>query len=128
MRKSMATGLIRIIKVPDGDPPLWVRQAWLHLILPCDPYLGFPEGGLERGIVSGKEVTHNRYGYSVPPEEALKILRQFKPKEADWWKDNVVFKPGDYLGFAEDEAEIISGVTRQRLVEVTDEMQGDPYR
>jgi hypothetical protein len=55
-------------------------------------------------------------------------LQQEKPKAAAWWKDHDFPITGQYFCFAENEAEIVSGVVPQQLIEVTDEMRGNPYR
>ncbi|MFZ2038351.1 MAG: hypothetical protein WAV11_00195 [Minisyncoccia bacterium] len=128
MKRDRATGVIRIIKVPIGEAPLKIRQAWKGLLLPCCHYLGFPDSGGERGVLSKKKASVNRYGFSVPQKQALQILGQEKPKAAKWWKEHDFPMAGQYFCFAENEAEIVSGVVPQQLIEVTDEMRGNPYR
>lgn len=112
-----ATGRIKITKVPEGEAPLWVRQAWVGLELPCDPIMGYPDqgdGNQDRGAVSQKHLENNRYGVSVPQEEALLILEKKNPAAAKWWRDHGLPEPGNkYFGFDEGEVEIISGVKRQ---------------
>ncbi len=124
-------GQIRITKVPSGEAPLEIRKAWVGLVLPCDPYLGYPDDGLDRGILSGKEVSRNRCGFSVPQDQAIEILEKEYPLAAAWWKANGFPQGGDKrFGFAEEEAEIISGVTRSKI-RLYDEMEGlwgDPNR
>ena len=128
MKKGRSTGVIKIIKVPAGEAPLKIRQAWKGLLLPCCHYLGFPDNGLERGALSKKKASVNRYGFSVPQKQALKILEQEKPKAAKWWEENGFPQERQYFCFAENEAEIVSGVVPQQLIEITDEMRGDPNR
>ncbi len=123
-----ATGRIRIIKIPDGEAPIEIRQAWVGLTLPCDPYLGYPDKGLERGVLTNEEAPRNRCGFSAPQDEAIAILAQSNPKAATWWKEHGFPQPDQRFGFAEKEAEIVSGVTHQRMIEITDEMQGNRWR
>lgn len=119
---------IRINKVPAGEAPLHIREKWVGLILPCDPYLGFPSSGMERGVLTGMPLYRNRRGYSVPQDAAIEILSHFCPDAAQWWKDQGFPQPDGYFGFAEDEAEIIAGVTRQNIIQVTEEMMGQLTR
>jgi hypothetical protein len=123
-----STGRIRIIKVPDGEAPYEIRQAWLGLTLPCDPFLGLPGSGLDLGVLSLMPVEENRLGFSVPQEEALAILEKENPGAADWWKQQGYPQAEQRFGFAEEEAEIVKWVTRQRIIEITEEMMGNPDR
>ena len=124
--QQTATGRIRIMTVPAGEAPLWVREAWLGLELPCDPYLGYPNGELERGVVTGEEAQRNRCGYSVPQVEALAALENTSPQAAAWWRAQGFPQPDKCFGFAENEAEIVNGVTRQRIREWRECMGVDP--
>jgi len=124
--KNGCTGLIKITRTPAGEAPLWVRHAWLGLVLPCGPYVGFSEGK-SRSVISLKEVP-NRYGFSVPQKKAIEILRRVRPNAARWWLVEGYPHRGKYFCFAEDEAKIISGVTRQIIRQVSAEMMGDPNR
>ncbi|MES3031380.1 MAG: hypothetical protein V4697_03125 [Patescibacteria group bacterium] len=131
MNTYESTGHIRITKVPDGEAPLEVREAWVGLTLPCGPYLGFSGVGEERGVLTGESVgcpTCGRYGFSVPQDEAIAILEKAKPEAALWWKKHGFPQVDQYFGFAEREAEIVSGISRQTVIHVTDEMQGQPER
>ena len=128
MSMKVTMGRIRIVRVPAGEAPLFVRQVWVGLELPCDPYLGYPSGGMERGVLSGQESLFNRCGFSVPQDEALDILEAVSPPAAQWWKEHGFPREGQYFGFAQDEAEILSGVSLQQLTVYTDEMQGNPDR
>lgn len=128
MQTIESTGRIRITKVPDGEAPLVIREAWVGLVLPCDPYLGYPSGGFERGVLSKAEASCNRLGFSVPQNQALVILEQDRSEAAKWWREQGFPRAAQYFGFAEGEAEIVSGVVRQNIIEVTDEMMDNPNR
>lgn len=128
MQTIESTGRIRIVKTPDGEAPLEIREAWVGLVLPCDPYLGYPDEGMERGVLNNKEAPLNRCGFSVPQDQAIAILEQKKPEVAKWWKEHGFPQVNEYFGFAEKEVEITSGITRQRIIEVCDEMTGNPNR
>ncbi len=106
-------------------------EAWVGLVLPCDPYVGIPDSGIETGVLSSTPVgcpACGRSGFSVPQDQAIMILEQERPEAAAWWKSKSFPQVGNYFGFAEDEAEIVSGVSHQRLIEVADNMMGDPNR
>ncbi len=128
MQTTRLTGRIRITKVPNGEAPLRIRQAWVGLILPCDPYLGYPDNGCEQGVLSKKTNSRNRCGFSVPQDQAIAILKQKEPDIAKWWKRHGFPKANQCFGFAEEEAEILNGVTRQKIIHVSEEMMGAPSR
>ena len=92
---AIVTGLIKVVKLPSGEAPEWVRLAWLGLTLPC-----CPDGC-------------NRNGVSVPQDKALKILRVTNRKAADWFEQHGFPKPppDDCFGFGDEEVQILSGVT-----------------
>ena len=116
-----ATGRIKIVKVPSGSAPEWVRQAWVGLILPCYPIMGLPDNGEpEKDIRDGHSIKYNglnRRSISVPQTEALRILSKAKLGAATWWKSQGFPKqtPNDCFSFGEDEVQIVSGVSQQRL-------------
>src|SRR5262245_31416390 len=110
-----ATGRIRIVRVPEGEAPLEIRQAWVGLVLPCDPYLGYPASGGEQGVCTGRKSARNRYGFGVPQDQAIAVLDIENPQAAAWWRTQGFPRGDERFCFAEAEAEIISGVQRQRL-------------
>ena len=125
--KNTSTGLIRITRIPAGEAPDYIRKVWVGLELPCDPILGLPDEGGDRGVMSRKP-ERSRYGFSVPQDLAIAILQEHRPDAAAYWKQQGYPELGGYFGFAEDEAVIIRGVTQQRIIEVPEEAMGDPSR
>jgi len=118
---AKATGKIKIVKLPAGSAPKWVRRAWVGLELPCFPiagHLGFRE---EKDALSGKPVNdgRSRSVVVVPQDEALEILRGRNPRAADWWESRGFPHPmssGErYFCFGEYEVEFISGVKHQKI-------------
>ena len=128
MHTQLERARIQIMKVPAGEAPFEVREAWVGLVLECDPYVGYPDSGFERGVVTDKEAPHNRRGFSVDQSFALMILGQNRPHAAAWWREHNYPHHGQCFGFAEDEVRVISGVIQHRITYVTGEMQGDPNR
>jgi hypothetical protein len=127
MKANKVTGRIKIIKVPAGEAPYRIRRAWVGLVLPCLSILGF-NTERDRGVLSGKKAERNRYCFNVPQSRAITVLKKKSSWAVSWWKNRGFPKAGKCFGFAEDEAEIMSGVTRQQIQEVTEEMMGNPNR
>ena len=123
---STATGRIRIIKTPDGEPPESIRAAWVGLVLPCEPIASYAE---TFKILSHEPSPERRLVVKVPIEDALEILAKKRPFAAEWWDAYCTAPEGlTHFAFIFDDVEIIEGVDRQKIIEVTDEMQGDPNR
>ena len=120
-----ATGRIRVIKTPDGEAPEMVRMYWVGCELPCYPILGYGDAY----ELASKKPAVPYMRITVPARHALTILEAKHFPAARWYyAHGYPHKDYPYFCFDSDEIEIISGVTLQRLVEVTDEMQGDPNR
>lgn len=117
MSNLIDTGLIRIKKLPAGEAPENIRKEWIGSTLPCNPIVGFSEE--EFGALSNKKGS-NRYAFNVPQKEALEILEKASRVAAKYWKSKGYPKPGNYFVFDESEAEIISGVTFQRIHVIND--------
>lgn len=92
---------IRILNVPPGEAPLWVRQKWVGLELP----LTYGDRGRSEaytsGVLSGPRnrviallwrllgKLDRKSGYAVNAHDALSILEQTAPEAATWWRQNV---------------------------------------
>ncbi len=122
---------IKITSVPEGEAPEEVRKAWVGMVLPCDPVLGRGEDR-EKGAVTKTQNQYNRLGYSVPQKEALKLLEGHFAAAAHWWKAHGYPKegPGEtHFSFAAEEAVQFAGIfTVQKIIHMTEEVQGDPNR
>lgn len=121
--------MIKIVRAPASEAPEWVRQAWVGLVLPCDPYVGYGQNP-EKGVLSLKEnegIQRKRYSYAVLQQDAIDILRHHSPNAASWWRIHgfPMSTPGeDRFSFAEDEAEVVQGVvSRQQSGIVYDDME-----
>ena len=117
-------GLLEIIKVPAGDAPPEVREAWVGLRL---YYVGQDFNNNQKEAVTNKKITRFRT-LMVSQKGALKLLELKNPGAAQWWKDNGYPKANRWFCFADDEVKIIKHAEGQKIIEVTNEMQGDPYR
>jgi len=112
---------VRIIGVPPGEAPPWVREKWVGLELPV-----LREGKSMQlravGVVTGPRTLigqlwgrlrgRSRFanGYVVPAREAIEILAQASPEAANWWKTSTPFgrEPGRMFLFQEEVCEIVA--------------------
>jgi hypothetical protein len=124
--RKEASGRIRIITDPKGEAPMWVRYAWIGLTLPCKPLVGFANKP-SKHVLSGKPM-QVRAEFDVPQREAIELLAEHYADAAKWWQEHG-FPEGEdaYFAFGRDEAEIISGVTSQKLV-IYDNMETGKWR
>ena len=96
---------IRIIKVPRGNAPEWVRQAWVGCVLPD---LGPPANGRSFGLLT--RTPRNAQGAScVPMQIALEILAEKSPDAATWFRDTLGQGriTSDKFVFQPDECEVV---------------------
>jgi len=89
---------IRIVALPPGEAPLWVRQAWVGLELPLPPVAKSPRRLRVAGVLSGPKSIFDalvawvsgRYrqaqGFVVPVLPALDVLAAASPEAAAWWR------------------------------------------
>jgi hypothetical protein len=114
--------MVRIVAIPQGEPPLWVREKWVGLELPlargptAAGFYGF-------GAVSGPRTCLGQMwalllgraerivGYPVYADRAVDILAKSSPEAAAWWRENAgeIVAPGRYLLFHANECEILQG-------------------
>ena len=90
---------VRIVGVPSGDAPIWVRQAWVGLVLPTrleDVHTFEVKGVLSTSIRSRVErwvrwaMGRNQHivGYVVDGAKAIEVLSEHAPEAARWWREN----------------------------------------
>lgn len=81
--------LVKIISVPKGEAPLWVRKAWVGLYLPVRSE---EEVALDfrpvLGVLSFNRVEGFDTGFHVPTKQAIDLLAKKNPAAANWWKKN----------------------------------------
>jgi hypothetical protein len=101
---------IRIVVVPPGQAPLWVRKSWVGLELPAfrnRPYKRHTVGVLDRpksaqflwDVICGRVQATN--GYMVETIRAVEILDTANAAAATWWRQNTphLLRPKRYLLF-----------------------------
>ncbi len=96
---------IRIVGVPPGQAPDWVRKEWIGVEIPLVGSL--PERGLLIGARGGEPDPRSKNGHTVTLAEALTALRVKSPKAAEWWDNCLVAQVGQKLVFARDVCEVI---------------------
>lgn len=111
---------VRIIAVPPGEAPLWVREKWVGLELPTagDPaprrmfgygVLSMPRSILAQwwGLIRGR--AERISGYAVASVDAVEILAAASPEAAAWWRENVPDLVGRrrYFVFHADVCELV---------------------
>lgn len=114
---------IRIIRVPAGEAPETIRQAWVGVVLPlADGKLGQKRSWLGFGVLSGPKtwitsilaLFRGRYisyeGYMVDAKTAFERLAESNPVAAQWWYDNAshLLGPAGKLLFEADVCEVIT--------------------
>jgi hypothetical protein len=115
----MAT-FIRIVRVPAGEAPFWVREKWVGLSMPLirghesartlhtAGVLSGPRGHWSRlwALVRGRLVRET--GFLVEVEVAVAALAVKSPEAARWWREHTphLFEPGRAFMFQRNSAEL----------------------
>ena len=113
---------VRVVGVPPGDAPLWVREKWVGLELPlirsATPKEYFTFGVVSApgtwvaqlwALVRGR--ADRTSGYVVEGARALDILQQSSPEAAAWWREHApqFVAPKGYLVFHANVCEVVGG-------------------
>ncbi|KAF0105247.1 MAG: hypothetical protein FD163_1356 [Hyphomonadaceae bacterium] len=115
---------IKIVQVPDGEAPLWVREQWVGLTIPLDASYAQPSASFVFGVLSGKNVfwrmiysvgdcfglIKKTNGYTVNARLAVAALNCKSPDAAKWWVENCSYLLGfeGLLLFQANECEIVT--------------------
>jgi hypothetical protein len=98
---TRVSSFIRIVSVPSGEAPLWVREKWVGLELPLAYGDSGARGAITSGVMSGppnrliglwwalRGRLERKSGYAVDADEAFRILEGTAPEAAAWWRQNV---------------------------------------
>jgi hypothetical protein len=95
---------IKIVGIPPGEAPEWVRKEWVGLELPLAKRTDSPV--VTYGVLSGSP--SNEGGYAVKAYEAFMILEKKSPRAHQWWKISPYYGIMDFLVFKKDVCELIS--------------------
>ena len=106
---------VRIIAVPPGEAPLWVREKWVGLDLPVARYSGkskfialgilsSPRSMLAQWLAVFRGRAELIAGYAVEALPAIDILARASPEAAGWWREHAphLITPRRYLIFHEE--------------------------
>ncbi|HTD52198.1 MAG TPA: hypothetical protein VK780_04160 [Thermoanaerobaculia bacterium] len=98
---SFGAPRIRIIAIPPGEAPQWVREQWVGLELPLAQrsrrarsrsvfgVLSGPRGMLTRWLAILSRRARRESGYAVRVSDAVAVLGSKSPEAASWWRTNV---------------------------------------
>ena len=96
---------VKIISIPPGQAPEWVRAQWVGIELPTDDTT---QQGFQCGALGGS--AQNRGGYKVETQLAINALKE-KGGEAgsaaQWWEDNGLARLGTHLVFSREVCELL---------------------
>ncbi|MFA6183496.1 MAG: hypothetical protein WC682_00155 [Parcubacteria group bacterium] len=98
----------KIIDVPPGQAPEWVRKAWIGLVMPVAENL--PTHTIAMGVLGGK--AENPNGYPVETSIAIQILKEKSPDAAQWWTEHVSPIFMRWLIFKEEVCQLIQSETK----------------
>jgi hypothetical protein len=91
---------IKIVAVPTGDAPKWVRREWLNIVLPLAEIDGEEKSALYfRGASGSPPDKENKIGWIVDARVAFAILRSKNSKAALWWETHTNQNRAKYLKF-----------------------------
>lgn len=94
---------LKIIKTPAGDAPLWVREAWVGLVLEFME-IQSDESDAVVDASSKKRRKPRKNCWKVPQVPAYQVLRAHNPEAAEYWRQRGIPKTLKNFTFAEDEA------------------------
>jgi hypothetical protein len=114
-------GRIRILAVPPGEAPAWVREKWVGLELPLAQWVPSSTSRLTAGVLSGPRTSfavlgslvrgryRRRRGFTVNVLEAVAVLESASPEAANWWRVNTphLMKPSRVFLFPDDVCAIV---------------------
>ena len=98
---SLGARRVRIIVIPPGEAPPWVREQWVGLELPLAQssatarsrrvfgVLSGPRGAFARWLAILRGRTGRETGFAVRILDALAVLERKSPEAAAWWRTNV---------------------------------------
>jgi hypothetical protein len=116
---------VRIVRVPPGEAPLEVREAWVGLVLPLARGFEGPRSIMTAGVLSAPATflgtllgwfmgrVRRADGFVVDAAAAIDILAVDHPDAAAWWRTNTpgLLRPGRRFLF---HAEACEPVQEQR--------------
>lgn len=102
VRNIHGNGCLRIIKTPEGEAPLHIRQAWVGIEIRACDFIARCCG--THGVLSG-DVVPPRNSYLVSQAVAIDVLAARNPSAADWWRGAGFPKKDHCFAFRTEEVE-----------------------
>jgi hypothetical protein len=111
--------LVKIVDVPPGEAPEWVRREWVGLVLPVLAGAEGPQRLTSYGVLSGPRTMLGRLWqrltgraitrpqFLVAVVDAIDVLGASSPDAADWWWDNAQHMLDECFGFDADVCEVV---------------------
>jgi hypothetical protein len=107
--RTAAGGRVRIVSVPPGEAPEYIRRAWVGLELPVAGGRAGPQTGGAFGVLSNQPMGYGP-GYAVDGATAVRLLAAKDPDAAAWWRESAphVLRGGYQLVFPADVCEPVA--------------------
>ena len=95
----------KIIDIPNGEAPLWVRKEWVGMILPIaeNP----PLNPCYIGVLGGTVTDSGEKYYPVEIETAICLLEEERLEASKWWIDISSKKFIKFLFFEEKVCQLL---------------------
>jgi hypothetical protein len=102
---------VRIVVVPPGEAPAWVRECWVGLVLPLDDGESGARSVRTCGVLTGPKTLLQAFWhlltgrfvrqhvYIIDALEAIEILADHAPDAAEWWEGSAYVQPGRKFAF-----------------------------
>jgi len=114
---------VKVVGVPRGEAPRWVREKWVGLELPLARPLTRPRTYFTSGVLTGPRSVWTSLlrlvlgragrekGFPVETTAAIAILERTAPDAAAWWRTNTphLLKPRRYLVFDASACQRVAG-------------------
>ncbi len=114
---------VRVVAVPPGEAPLWVREKWVGLEFPLAQSSTRPLTERAAGVLSGSGTRsivaafvrcftiglNRERGFAVEVSVANQIVERTSPEAAAWWRTNAphLFQSGRCFLFPEEVCEVL---------------------
>ena len=113
---TYVTGQIKVVQIPDGEAPLWVRKSWVGLTLPVVATSN--DNGY--GVLSLKKSKGRCKSFEVEQIDALDALRSQSMEAAQWFRNHgyPMDTKGVYFSFKASQVEVLEKLKEKRAPNV----------
>jgi hypothetical protein len=117
---------IRITSRPQGEPPEWVRDAWIGCELDCAPRTCGHVPEYCAGVVTGRLSKID--GYDVCQVHAFMVLNEKSPEAARWWAESGYPYVGLMFRFKSACAQVLETTDGEGPITVFDDIETGSMR